>query len=211
MDFSNQQYRDDLKQVFSLHGNQQDIVEFNYFLQAQTLWDESMAESAQQFLKAHPAYTLVILAGNGHVRYKYGIPERLYRRNHEPFTVIVQDEEILDGVADYVLLTTKLKGKASPKLGVSVEEKDQNLVVRGVSDKSPAMKAGLLKGDIIKQFAGQPIESLADLKLALFYSQRGSTVSVRVERDGKLLDKEVELLNFRQFSQNLTGHKRGGR
>jgi uncharacterized iron-regulated protein len=211
LDFSNQQYRNDLEQVFTLHGDQQDIQDFNYFFQAQTLWDEGMAESAQQFLNAHPEHKLVIMAGNGHVRHKYGIPERLYRRNHEPFTVIVQDEEIEAGIADYVLLTTALKGRESPKLGVSIEEKDENLVIRGVGDKSPAMKAGLQKGDIIKQFAGQPIESLADLKVALLYSQMGSTVSVRVERDGKVLDKEMELLSFGRLSPHFSGQKPGDR
>jgi predicted metalloprotease with PDZ domain len=139
---------------------------------------------------------MVILAGNGHVRHKYGIPERLYRRNLEPFTVVVQDEEIEDGIADYVLLTTKLKGKESPKLGVMVEEKDQGLVIIGVNNKSPAKKAGLQEGDIIKQFAGQSIKSLADLKLALFYSEIGSSLKIQVERADKMLDKDIELLHF---------------
>ena len=196
MDFSNEQYRNDLIKVFALHEDQEEIQDFNYFLQAQTLWDEVMAESAHQFLTNNPDSKMVILAGNGHVRHKYGIPERLYRRNLEPFTVVVQDEEIEGGIADYVLLTTKLKGKESPKLGVMVEEKDQGLVIIGVNNKSPAKKAGLKKGDIIKQFAGQSIKSLADLKFALFYNEIGSSLKIQVKRANKLLDKDIVLFHF---------------
>jgi len=193
MDFSNEQYRRDLDKVFAFHGEQKELKKFNHFYQAQMLWDEGMAESADRFLANNPDRKLVVLAGNGHVRHKYGIPERLYRRNHEPFTVVVQDDEIVDGIADFVLVTTKLKGKKSPKLGVIVEEKDQTLVIMGVVDKSPAKNAGLQKGDIIKQFAGKSITSLADLKLTLFYSKTGTTLKIKIKRDDKTVDKEIEL------------------
>jgi uncharacterized iron-regulated protein len=196
MDFSDEQYRADLSKVYTLHDEQKELQNFNYFLQAQTLWDEGMAETAHQFLSNNPKHKLVILAGNGHLRYKYGIPERLYRRNHEPFKVIVQDEEIENNIADFILLTTELKGKESPKLGVIVEEKDQALVIKGVESNSPAKKAGLQKGDIIEQFNTQSITSLADLKLALFYSEYGSTLKVQVKREGKTLTKEIELFQI---------------
>jgi len=154
-----------------------------------------MAESARQFLTDNPESKLVILAGNGHVRHKYGIPERLYRRNHEPFTVVVQDEEIEDGIADYVLITTKLEGDKSPKLGIIIEEKDHGLEVMSMSHNSPAKKAGLQEGDVIQMVAGQSIQSLADLKLVLFYSKIGSRLKIQIERGGKNLDKEIELFH----------------
>ena len=193
IDLSNERYRRHLNEVFPLHKGQAELKDFSFFLQAQILWDEAMAESAQQFLTGNPESKLVILAGNGHIIHKYGIPERLYRRNHEPFTVVVQDEEIEDGIADYVLMTTKLEGEKSPKLGVMVEEKDHGLEVVGVSHNGPAKKAGLQENDVIQMFAGQSIKSLADLKLVLFYSKIGSSLKIQVKRAGKKLDKEVEL------------------
>jgi uncharacterized iron-regulated protein len=196
LDFSNKEYRDDLNKVFSLHADHGDFRDFNYFLQSQTLWDEGMAESAHQFMARNPECKMVILTGNGHIRHTYGIPERLYRRNHEPFTIVVQDEEIEYGIADYVLLSTELKGRESPKLGVLVVEKDQGLTVMGARDNTPARKAGLQKGDIIIQFAGQPIRSLADLKRALFFSEMGSTLEIQLKRNDKTLDKEIELFDF---------------
>jgi aminopeptidase N len=199
MNFSNETYRKNLNQVFVGHNKQKDLKDFNYFLQAQMVWDEGMAESAYQFLVSHPENKMVILAGNGHVRHKYGIPDRLYRRNHEPFTVVVQDEEIEDGVADYVLLTTELEGEASPRLGVMVEEKDKQLIIIRVSQGGPAEKAGLQKGDIIEMFAEKPIQSLEDLKLGLFYGNIGSTVKIKVKRGGKTIDKEIKLFEFERY------------
>jgi aminopeptidase N len=195
MDFSNERYRKDLNEVFLLHEGQGKLKDFNYFYQAQILWDEVMAESAQKFLTDNPERNLVILAGNGHVRHKYGIPDRLYRRNHETFTVVVQDEEIEDGIADYVLITAKLEGEKSPRLGVMVEEKDKGLEVMGVSHKSPAKKAGLQAGDVIRMLGNQSITTAADLKLALFYSQIGSRLKIRIQRAGNTLDKEIELFH----------------
>jgi len=200
MNFSNETYRKDLNQVFVVHNKQEDLQDFNYFLQAQMIWDEGMAESAHRFLANHPEHKMVILAGNGHIRHKYGIPDRLHRRNHEPFTVVVQDEEIEDGVADYVLLTTKLSGKKSPKLGVMVEEKEQGLVIMGVSQNGPAQKAELQKDDVIEMFEERPIQSLADLKLSLFYGKIGSTVKIKIKRADKTMDKEIELFDFGRFS-----------
>jgi aminopeptidase N len=195
MDFSNERYRRNLNQVFPLHKEQGELKDFSFFLQAQILWDEAMAESARQFLTDHPESKLVILAGNGHLRHKYGIPERLYRRNHESFTVVVQDEEIEDGIADYVLITTELEGEKSPRLGVIVEEKDHGLEVMSIGHNSPAQKAGLQEGDVIQMVAGQSIQSLADLKLALFYRKIGSRLKIQLERAGKNLDKEIELFH----------------
>ena len=73
-----------------------------------------------------------------------------------------------------------------------VEEKDHGLTVMGVIDKSPAKKAGLKKGDIIREVTGRPIKSLADLKLGLFYHKRGRALKMQFERDEKKLNKEIE-------------------
>jgi aminopeptidase N len=199
MNFSNERYRKDLNNMFIIHNKQEDLQDFNYFLQAQMLWDEGMAESAYRFLEEHPEHKLIILAGNGHVRHKYGIPDRLFRRNHEPFTVILQDEKIEDGIADYVLLTTNLEGRKSPLLGVMVKEKEQGLVIMGVSPNGPAQKAGLKKDDVIEMFEEHPIKTLADLKLALFYAEIGSTVKMKIKRSDKMVEKEIELFDFDRY------------
>lgn len=202
LDFSNSAYRDELKAVFDQHGSQTGIEAFDYFLQAQILWDESMAARAARFLDAHPGHKLVILAGNGHVRFGHGIPQRLFRRTGAPYTIIVQDEGLQKGIADHVLLTTAVDGNPAPKLGVMVEEKDGALTIAGISGNGPAEKAGLEKGDIIRAFDKHPVNGLADLKLALYYCKPDQTTTIQVLRGDKTLEKEVTLFAINAFSMH---------
>ena len=195
LDFTNKQYRDHLKEVFALHGDQEEIDEFDYFLQAQVLWDESMADAAHTFLRSAPGRTLVVLAGNGHLKYKYGIPDRLFRRNQEPFVVVLQDEAIEDRIADYVLISEKLSVKDAPKLGVGVKEKKNGLKINSILDNSPAKNAGLQKGDVIQGFDVHPIATLYDLRLALFYAASGKTYDMTVLRDNKKILMKIKLFD----------------
>ena len=193
MDFSNYQYRQDLYQVYLIHQQQFEYQNFDYFFQSQLLWDETMAQSAHQYLLAHPETKLVVLAGNGHLIYRYGIPERLYRRHDQTFTVIIQDEKMTKGIADYVLLTEAIQGRLSPRLGIWLEEKNNQVIVKVVGEETPAHQIGLQVGDVITQFAGQEIQSSADLKLALFYTQPNKAITIQTIRKGKKLTQELTL------------------
>ena len=195
LDFTDKQYRDHLKDVFALHGDQEELDEFDYFFQAQVLWDESMADTAHAFLRSAPGKTLVVLAGNGHLKYNYGIPDRLFRRNQEPFVVVVQDEAIEDAIADYVLISENLSVKDTPKLGVSIKEQKEGLKIKSVLDNSPAKNAGLKKGDIIQGFDMHPILTLSDLRLALFYAEYGKTYSIHIQRDDNKIPLKIKLFN----------------
>ncbi|EDN70818.1 protein of unknown function DUF399 [Beggiatoa sp. PS] len=197
MDFSNDAYRHDLYQIFMQHQKTFGDKNFEYFLQSQALWDETMAQTAAQFLAQYADTQLIVLAGNGHVRYRYGIPNRLYRRNGETFTVIVQDERMTPEIGDYVLLTEEIKGKAAPKLGVWIEELDNQLRIQRVGEKSPAKQAGLQAKDIILQLSGHEIRTLADLKWVLFYTDIGSTVTIIVMRKGEKITQELTLVEER--------------
>jgi S1-C subfamily serine protease len=148
-----------------------------------------MAETAHAYLMTAPHRTLVVLAGNGHFKYKYGIPKRLYRRNQEDFVVVLQDEALEKDIADYVLISEKLKVKKAPKLGVSVKEKKNILKVKNVLKKSAAESAEIKKDDVIKTFDTHPITSLADLRLALFYAEYGKTYEMAIKRG----DDEIKL------------------
>ncbi|MGA1264608.1 MAG: ChaN family lipoprotein, partial [Prochlorothrix sp.] len=53
---------------------------FDRFVAAQVLWDETMAAAIADFLQANPDYRVVVLTGQGHVIYGYGIPNRVQRR-----------------------------------------------------------------------------------------------------------------------------------
>ncbi|MEG5066070.1 ChaN family lipoprotein [Microcoleus sp. B3-A4] len=78
----NAEYRQLLLEVYQQHQKaaQGNSTAFERFLQAQVLWDETMAEKIAEFVKANPDYQVVVLAGKGHIIYGYGIPSRVERR-----------------------------------------------------------------------------------------------------------------------------------
>jgi len=205
LDFEPHQYREDLKTVFAMHQNASipgmktdakhghgTKPRFENFHQAQVLWDESMAEAAHQFLQKNPQYTLVVLAGNGHIRYGYGIPERLKRRNGLDYISIVQDENPAPNIAHYVLYPPPLLGEESPKLGVFIDEKDEHLLIIEVLPNRPAANAKAEKGDVIVSLGGHHIHSLADLKFALLDIGQGNSAELVVERNDEVMQLQVQ-------------------
>lgn len=78
----NAEYRQRLQDSYEQHhqaghGNSRS---FERFFTVQVLWDETMAETIAEFIKANPDYQVVVLAGQGHIVYGYGIPSRVARR-----------------------------------------------------------------------------------------------------------------------------------
>ncbi|MDG2990072.1 ChaN family lipoprotein [Candidatus Synechococcus calcipolaris G9] len=81
IDLSNEAYRQQLAQIFrEAHQGQSHSLDLDKFFQAQVLWDETMAAAIANYVEAHPEHLVVVLAGQGHVRYGYGIPDRVARR-----------------------------------------------------------------------------------------------------------------------------------
>jgi uncharacterized iron-regulated protein len=78
----NEKYRQLLLEVYQLHAanEQGNSANFQRFVLAQVLWDETMAEAIAQFHKKHSDHQIIVLAGAGHIMYNYGIPDRVKRR-----------------------------------------------------------------------------------------------------------------------------------
>lgn len=104
IDTSNTAHRDYAKKVFEQH-HFKSSVKFDDFYMAQCVWDEIMAESVASNLGTKQ---IVVLAGNGHIQFKYGIPDRAFRRTGVSFRTIYlasAGEEVELGVADYIWIT----------------------------------------------------------------------------------------------------------
>lgn len=78
----NLEYRQMSQQAYELHhqAGQGNSKNFERFFTAQVLWDETMEDKIEQFLKTNPDYKVVVLAGQAHIVYIYGIPSRVSRR-----------------------------------------------------------------------------------------------------------------------------------
>jgi len=97
-------HREYSQKIFGMHDFKTS-VRFEDFYLAQCVWEDVMAESVA---KALGADRMVVLAGNGHVQFRYGIPERAFKRNGLSYRTICQasaDEEPDPSIADYILVT----------------------------------------------------------------------------------------------------------
>jgi uncharacterized iron-regulated protein len=104
IDTSNTAHRNYMEQKFKQH-HFRSRDKFDDFYMAQCVWDEVMAESIASDLGSKK---IVVLTGNGHIQYKYGIPDRTFRRTGASFRTIYLasvGEEVELAIADYIWVT----------------------------------------------------------------------------------------------------------
>jgi uncharacterized iron-regulated protein len=196
MDVADEDYRSRLRQVFDQHKGSGDR-NFDFFLQAQVIWDEVMAESIADYLERNPDRRMVVLAGGGHVAYGAGIPKRAFRRNSLSYAVILNDGDIDPAIADYIVFPEQLDGLTAPKLMATFKEEGTRLLFSDFAKDSPAKQAGVEAGDALIALDGLPVEALADIKLALHYKNPGDLILVTVARKRFLFGEKVMTLEVK--------------
>ncbi len=84
IDTTDADHRTYVAEIFNMHalpGREK----FAYFYEAQCTWEDAMAENVAENLGSGK---MVVLAGNGHIKRKFGIPNRAFARTHAPFKTI---------------------------------------------------------------------------------------------------------------------------
>jgi len=186
MDMSDADYRTRIRSVFESHPSR---GTFENFYQSQILWDETMAHSAADFLKEKPEYQLVVLAGAEHIMYDSGIPQRLKRITGRDYATLINGTFDVD-IGNYVLFPNELDSPFSAKLGVILQDRNGGAVIVDFSDESAAKKAGLQKEDVIVFVDDWKIESVDDVKIALFDKKPYESVRIKVKRKKFLVVEE---------------------
>ena len=106
INFSNKAHRDYIQNIFEKHKHHfRGQVEFENFYAAQSVWEDAMAEAVARNLNHG---VMVVLAGNGHIQFKYGIPNRAFKRTGAAFTTIYPvstGTEVDPEIADYIWVT----------------------------------------------------------------------------------------------------------
>jgi uncharacterized iron-regulated protein len=108
IDTANPEHRAYVEKIFKRHPMRGER-DFESFYEAQCAWEDAMAERVAD---ASGQVPMVVLAGNGHIRRKFGIPDRAYARNGAPFRTVyplsagTQASPDLDlDLADYLWIT----------------------------------------------------------------------------------------------------------
>jgi aminopeptidase N len=194
MDFSDEAYKERLEKVFLEHQDVENLktTNFDFFYQAQILWDETMAASVDQFLSNHPNDQMIVLSGSGHLAYGSGIPKRVARRNGYNYTIILNDADLEKGIADFVLFPEAIAGVTSPMLMVFLREEAGKVAIVGFPHNSVSEKAGMKVGDILLAIDHTRIRTIDDVKIDLLARNKGDKVKVKVSRKGLLGSQEMD-------------------
>ena len=197
-------YRERLTTVHAMHNNSPHGSNFNGFLQAQSMWDETMAESIVNYLQAHPKKRMVVIAGTGHVYKDSAIPPRVARRMKVRQSVLIGDNGMDRGLEegkklDYLMFTESVNLPPAGKIGIVLEEiektenKSGHIKIIQISPHGKAGQAGLEENDIILTVDDYPISTIGNLKAGLMDKDPGDTVILSIRREDKTLDIQVEL------------------
>lgn len=73
-----------VENIFSMH-KLKGRENFEYFYAAQCTWEETMAEAISRHIGQRK---MIVLAGNGHIVRKFGIPNRVFSRTQAPFKTL---------------------------------------------------------------------------------------------------------------------------
>lgn len=79
LDMGNQAYQQLLRQVYEDIHPDSAADFFTAFKTVQYIWDATMADSIVRYRQTHPNRPLLVLVGQGHIIYNFGIPSRVSR------------------------------------------------------------------------------------------------------------------------------------
>ena len=175
--------RERMGPIFAAHGPM-DAQRLDRFVDVQRLWDASMARAAAEYLEANPNRHLVILAGSGHVVPPQAIPGRLARMGFPGGAVIAtgEVERFSDGEPRYLFAERELTLDPPGRLGVDLVRDEAGVRVRRIVDPRQGRDSGLREGDRILRIAGEQIQDLSDVRLAMLDRGRGEELRLELAR-----------------------------
>lgn len=185
-DISDMDYYERLRYFFERHARAKEM-NFDFFYEAQVLWDEAMARNLDEFISKNPEYKVVVLAGEGHMTFGSGIPKRAFRLNKREYAIILNAGDVEKNIADFVLFPPPVSLPESPKLGVLLKDEDKKVIINQFTPDSTARKAGLKENDIILSLDDTPVESVDDMRIFLLLKKKGDEITVKVLRERFLL------------------------
>ncbi len=192
IDRDSEQYSKQLKEIFELHPHS-DKRNFDFFVEAQLIWDEGMAERAAKHFRANPEGHMVLVAGTGHLAYRTGIPNRLERRTPVSSALLINSggDYLSKELGDYLVATEPQHIERHGLLGVYLNTDDNIIQVTKFSKDSNAEEVGMAVEDKIIEVDGTALQSYGELKSILIDKKPGDKVEVKVQRKSLFLSDRI--------------------
>ncbi len=189
---------DHLERQYEIHLEfiPEDRAELEHFIQAQSVWDSQMAGMAS-YWRQRTSRTVLILAGNEHVRRGWGIEHRLLEIDPDASitrVVPVRDpEDISRENPFYFFCPPAHQGRM--RLGLVASEENGRVFLRGVVPGSAADEAGLKGGDEILRAGAAKVSAMSDLHRAAKEALESEVpILFEVLRHGEVKTFEVDLV-----------------
>jgi uncharacterized iron-regulated protein len=184
-----------LQRQFTLHQEMRDHhgPNFDSFIQVQSLWDSTMAETAISWHR-QTQRLVVIIAGSGHVERGWGIPYRIQHLDPTARMVAIlpwrsaENREDAQAPCTPSLRTIFFSCPTiqRSRLGMALRFEAEGIWIDAIDPGSRAEAAGLQPGDRILEAAGRPVFSAEDLHAAAMEAGKSQTpLTLQVERDGQ--------------------------
>ncbi len=132
-------------------------------------------------------------------------------RAQEPNGGPVQDPVITVSTGNASWLGVQTKDITSDQLRDLKLGDEYGALVDKVEPESPAAKAGLQKGDVIVEFAGERVRSVAELTRLVRETPAGRPVEIRIRRNGAEQTLNATITARKSVFEPLLGEGRSGR
>ena len=207
------EYLDFLREMYRLHeekssthaGKKGAAAEagFKGFVDSQLTWDRAMAEVLSREVRpdSRKKSPLVVgIMGSGHIRYGHGVPHQLadlgVSKIASLLPVALEGEcrylEAGLATAAFTLPSKPMPPSEPPRLGVTLEDAPQGLLISAVSAGSLAEKTGLRAGDRIIDIAGRPASGSGDAVATIRRQPPGTWLPLRIARSDGPLDLVIQ-------------------
>jgi aminopeptidase N len=188
-------YADRLSRIHDAHGGEDEghgsLNRFSGFIQAQGIWDETMARNIAAYIADNPESRVVVLAGVQHVRKDSGIPPRVSRRitvsQSSVLNILSENapKDIAD-IADFVFMAQPVSLTPAAQLGIVLEQEgtgdSSSIRITRLSPHGKAGAAGLKENDILLAINDYPVYNMEDIRIAMLDAEQGEMIMVKVRR-----------------------------
>ena len=146
--------------------------------------------------------TAILSGGGGNQGVGFAIPINMA---HNIMEQILEHGKVIRGQLG--VLVQGVDPDMAKALGLS---QGGGALVGDVTPNGPAAKAGVERGDVILEFNGQPVNGPSDLSVRTSQTPPGSTVHLKVFRNGQTRDVSVTLTELQEKAAANEGGQEGG-
>jgi serine protease Do len=170
--------------VSAVARTQVGITDYQFFIQTDAAINPGNSGGALVDLRGQLVgiNTAIISPGGGNVGIGFAVPINMARR--------VMEQLVQNGAVRRGQIGVSIRDLGTD---VAATENLQGAVIAEIANGSPAERAGLRKGDIVKSVDGKVIRSAAQLRNLVGLAPLGSRVELRFERNGEMHAVSVEV------------------